>query len=622
MNLPVCPCIEPIEDLTDVIWNSLFNEPEEVFPSEDCPMIADDVLDGFDLEHEPVEIPFDVEVEEIIQSKEIHFNENETPRSPPPFIRCTRSSSRHTKIIPMESSYKPKKLVDTGDSVLEFNPNMRMNLLQWQQRQTITSQPIEKRLCVIRKSIAEYLNSDWSDENLEKCLLNIKSSPQFLLIAAIYETVEDNSDQDEINTEFTPPAPPLPHYQQKLILLIKKLTEINPQLPHKLIVHLEEKIFRLENFSAPIADLRNVSYFYSGLVDLFLDGDSTVVFYFIVKCIYFFGYKSIPMAFVLLKAFPSTLPKKSSLMKKYNKDIDYENMTGLQLSKIQMNVEWIDSLELTVMHLLTCIQQFRKKGHESNAMKDHELFSFLPRFYGFQLSFITAQKLFDVLVGRLESGRTDNLALSLVLLARRANPDFTLKTMLKGKLVPLLRGCVGVEHLEEEPKKTVRILLETISSILKPFTDEKEKSFKEVFPLIVSILSHTDDQKIQESCVAAILRLQRFIDNQREIFKIIQHHQQNSSARMNENLCHAIQTFIHRKKANFFKDSTWVCPDLLISGALWFRKFSKEMKICVKIKKICWNFKFWIFLSSQASDFIKLSVSWIFSPGLNAGRPR
>lgn len=551
--------LDPIQDLPDVIFGSLFpessNEAEE--EEEDCCRSSDDVLAGFDIEHDPIEIPTDCE-DKIIPASCPVFTDFDTPRSPPPFTMTSEIDD--PPVIPTEDTPKMKGFANV-DSILDFNPKIRLNILQWQQNHTITSKESDKRLCKMRKSIAKYLVAEWTDENLDICVAAIDPFNEFVLTVAIYETVEDNKWQKDVNTDFTPGAPPLPHYQQKLILLIKKLSDKNPLLPHRLIESLEEKLFRLDNSKVELDDLRNISYYYTSLVDLFFDGDHSMVFYFIIKCIYFYGYKAIPMVFVLIKAFPNALPKKSQLLKKYSKGIDWENMTGLELSKVHLDLDWMDSLDLTVMYVLTCIQQYRTK-HESKAIKNHELFNYVPKFYGFQLSFIGAQKLLELLLKRLEDGKLENMSLSLILLAKRTNKEFAVKTLLKGQLMPLLNkyvaqvtGCATTNFAPLQVSR-VCVLLETISSILKTFSEEKEKSFKEVFPMILGVLGRVQNQQIQEGCIKAILRLQRFIDNQKEVFEIICHHHDTYSARMSDSLRYAILTFIHRKKENVFKKPT------------------------------------------------------------------
>ncbi|CAH1718292.1 unnamed protein product [Chironomus riparius] len=533
--------ISPIADLTDLIWSSIFPEKEDDNDNESLP-VSDKVLDGYDVEHEPIEIPVIAE------------NGTESPY-PPPSLAIVTEVPYEPIEIPLDSVTSLKRNSAHG-KVLEFDAGVRMKLVTWQQNLQF-KQSDDKRLCKIRKSIHNYLNSDWTDENLERCLCEISSKRDQLLVEAIFETVEDNQWQKEINAEFTPPAPPLPRYQQKLILLISKLAEAHPKLPHQLVSDLEMKIFKCENSSAELDYLRNVSYYYTALIDLFFNGDPTIVFYFIIKCIYFYGFKAIPMIFVLIKAFPQTLPKKSVLLKKYSSNIDWEKMSGLEMSKIRLDIEWMDSLDLCVMYLLTNIQMYRRKGQEFKVIYEHEIFNYLPKMYGFPLTFIAAPKLLDVLIKRLEDGELKNLSMSLILLGKRMNKDFTVRMLLKGKLIPLLKKYVDESLATDKPDQKIIdkicLLIESISTILKPLTDEKEKLFNEVFPMTVNILGRTNNQKVQEYCIKAILRLQRFIENHKEIYEIIKQHYEERNS-FSESLRYAISTFVARKNESYFKE--------------------------------------------------------------------
>jgi hypothetical protein len=474
----------------------------------------------------------------------------ETPKSPPPFAKYENEDFEPFD-IPLETS--SQLALSLSENPLAYHTNIRQNLVQWQQRHAVNSKVSDKVLCKIRKAIKIYLDAEWNDENLKICLDELNKRNELLILEAIYETVEDNDWQRDINLEFTPPAPPLPRYQQKLIVLIKKLSESYKKLPQMLLEDLEMKLFRCENGKSELNYLRNIAYYYTSLIDLFFEENSSIAFFFIVKCIYFFSYKAIPMVFVVLKAFPQALPKKSALLKKHNTNIDWENMTGLELSKIRVDLEWVDSLDLTVIYLLTSIQMYRRK--DDNAIHEHELFNYVPKFYGFPLNFLAAPKLLEILMKRFEDGEFKNLTLSLILLAKRMNFDFTMRTLIKGKLLPTLFKLIKEisDEMKEKKVDQICILIDVISSILKALTEEKDKSFKEIFPLIVNALGRADKiQKIQECCIRAILRLQRFIDNHKEIYDILEKHYERRHS-FSESLRLSIVTFIHRKNEIYFK---------------------------------------------------------------------
>ncbi|KAG5682811.1 hypothetical protein PVAND_012137 [Polypedilum vanderplanki] len=535
--------VSPILEFEDFMWSTIFPSNDNKINEEESPIEDEHVLHGYRIEHEPINIPI-----------EFCYSPDE-----PPYISTSSITPYQPRIIPLENTIR-RNLDTTHKDVIAYNQKTRSKLVLWQQEHKITSKNNDKLLCKMRKIIKCYLDSEWTIENLEICVNGLQNRNETILIEAIYETVEDNLWDKEINSDFTPPAPPLPRFQQKLILLISKLTEINSRLPHLLIADLELKLFKFEESSSASLDhLRNLAYYYTALVDLFFEGNSTMAFYFIVKCMYFFGHKAIVMAFVIIKAFPLTLPKKSLLLKKYNDSVELENLTGLELSKFRIELEWVDSLDLCVMYLLTNIQMYRKKDEEFKIIYEHELFNYVPKFYGFALNFISAQKLITILMNRIENGELTNLSMALILLGKRMNSDSTIKILLKEHLMPLLYKYINEDinnsdNIEQAKIDKICLLIEAISSILKPLGEEKGgKIFEEVFPLIINIHSRSSRQQIQECCIKAILRLQRFIKNHKEIYEIIKHRYENGEP-FSETLSHAISTFIHRKKQVYFKN--------------------------------------------------------------------
>ncbi|CAO1414030.1 unnamed protein product [Diamesa hyperborea] len=568
VNIP--QIIEPIEELPDVIWSCLFPKSDTCEMFDESPRSPVNILEDFDFDYETIEVPIerlnqsikevkceedeDMEVEQILEKEVKFYSDNETPQSPPPFIQKGVNPSFEPPNIPLEQEFSRTKLQSSMvEAVLEFNPQLRSQFFQNQKELNITDKCNEKRLCKIRKSLKIYLEAPWTTESLEECLLTVGDYTEMeeLLTEAIWETVDDQKDYPEVNADFTTPAPALPQYLQRIILLISKLTEMNWNLPKKLLADLEEKVFKLDNAKMEVRELTNITYYYSALMDLFFDGDGSMIFHYIVKSLYYYGYKAIPMTHVLIKAFPSVLPKKSLILKKYLRDVDWENVSPIEVSKMELDLEQVDSLDITVMHMLTNIKMYNIKKHPSYEIRDHELFKYLPKYYGFSLNFITAPKLLEFLMKRLKNNQLQNLSFSFILLARRMNSQFALNTMLKTQLIPLLREYFEKYLVTKAHEEEINLLIETISVILKPHSDEKDKSFVDIFSMIINILSRSGNHSIEESCIKALLRLQRLNSNPKDIYKIIK--QWNPLQKISQSLQLMIRTFVHRKNGNFFQ---------------------------------------------------------------------
>ena len=566
--------IEPIEDLPDVIWSCLF--PKQVTCEMYCesPCSPVNILEDFDFDYETIKVPSenskeiikaavsekdeDMEVECILENLVKVYSDKETPQSPPPFIQKKINPLHEPKKIPLEQEFCKTKLQSSTNSiseaVLKFNPQVRSQFFLNKKEPNTIGKCNEKRLCKIRKSLKLYLEAPWTNEILDECLMIVSDYIEMeeLLTEAIWETVDDQKEYFDVNADFTTPAPALPQYLQKIILLINKLAGVNLNLPKSLLDDLEEKVFKLDNSKMELNQLTNITYYYSALMDLFFDGDCSMIFHYIVKSFYYYGYKAVPMTHVLIKAFPSVLPKKSLILKKYLRDVDWDSISLLEVSKMELDYEQLDSLELTVMFMLTHFQQYNIKKHPSYEIRDHELFKYLPKYYGFSLNFMTPQKLLEFLMKRLRNNQLQNLSFSFILLARRMNVQFALHTMLKRQLIPLLIEYYDIFLVSNGFEEEIKLMIETISVILKPHSDEKDKSFVEIFSLIINILSRCANHSIQESCIKALLRLQRLNNNPKDIYKIIK--QWNPSQEISQSLQLMIKTFVHRKNCNFFKN--------------------------------------------------------------------
>lgn len=540
---PLPDLLLQIDDLSDTIWNEIFPSKissetgDDVF---DSPMSPPNILEDYDFENDVLEIPMNMEIQ---------YTENDTPKSPEPFV-----NHQFQNPIEIPADFQIPTTKNDFNCIMKYDNEKRSKLLNWQTKHSSLSRESKKVISEMEKSIETYIEAEWTSENTEECLRVLTQQQHVLVSKTIYNIVVKFQHDREICIEFTPPAPPLPRYLQKLVLLIQKLSEKHPSLPKQLIEELEENIFKCQNIrdkKFECEDLRNFAYYYSSLVDLFYDGNTSMVFYFIVKSIYYFEQKAIPMIFVLIKAFPHCLVKKSLLLQKTSPQIDWENMSGLEVSRVQLNNEVVDSLDLTVMFILTYPQIYAK----FNNIQNHELFNYLPKFYGFYSGHMSPQKLMSILLKRLEDGRFENLSLSFILFAKIMPPMYTVETLIKSNLYPFLSKLSQLEHLDPTQVSQACILMEAITSILKCYAKEKEGSIKIIITKVIEIYGrYNQHSKIRETCMKSVLRLQKFCGNHKEIYSMLKQHVEGNKNCMSENLYSTIETFIYRRRRNYFLD--------------------------------------------------------------------
>ena len=378
------------EDIDELLLSEILNQLE--FESPQSPT---EFLHEVDFTHEPITIPLSSEDDEVaeifsVPPKKLELgNIESSPQSP--FPEHPSLKYEQPKEIPSEdlSNFAGASNEKINDLVLNFDPKIRATILKSHKQILVKNE--DKKLCKLRKSIKVFLDEEWTSETTQTCFDCLSKNPkEHLLSLALLETVDDHG-LDEISYEFTPPAPPLPKYQQKLILLVKKLKPLIPGLARKLLDGLEQRLFSFDAGQLDLDTLSNYSYLYAALVDLFLSGDHSILFHFIYKSIYFHGYKALQMAFVVLKSCPLTLPKKSYFLEGGDTILKFEE---------------IDPLVLTVMQILSNTESYHDKKHESYAMKDHEMFRYFPRHYGFPLNFLKSEQILKLLVGHIQVNKT------------------------------------------------------------------------------------------------------------------------------------------------------------------------------------------------------------------------
>lgn len=543
---PLPDLLGEIDDLSDTIWNELF---PKIIPTEEA---SDDADGDYESPASPenilAEYDFDNDILEIPMEAEVHFTENDTPKSPEPFVNQQCCEQDPTE-IPFDTQIPPAAS-SVSECFMKYDDEKRMRLLTWQIKHTQLSKTSKQLVGELEGAIETYLEAEWTSESTEACVrVLLAAQPQALISKTIFNIVKKFKHDREICMEYTPPAPPLPRYLQKLILLVEKLSKSLRTLPKRLVEELEENIFLCQKASVSkleCDDMRNFAYYYSSLVDLFYEGDTSMVFYFIVKSIYFFGQRALPMIFVLIKSFPHCLVKKSLLLRKTCPQIDWDNMSGIEVSRVQLNNDDVDSLDLTVMFILTFPPLYARFGEYGK----HELFNYLPKFYGFYLGQMGPAKLLSTLLARLEMGRLENLSLSLILFGRIMEPVYTIENLVKSNLYPLLSKLSQLDRLEVGQIGQICVLIEVITAILKCFTAEKERSIKVIVPKIIEIYQRfRQHRRIREGCIKSLLRLQRMCGaHHKDIMAMLKTHVENDKSCISEDLYATIETFIYRKK--------------------------------------------------------------------------
>lgn len=434
-----------------------------------------------------------------------------------------------TKVIPLERIISTKnknfnnKNVDVKlDSILgrvlkklDFNKNRKTN------EKSINSN-ISKQ---IQNFIKIYLNSEWNSANIFLCYSNIMKFSNYPneIIFNILNLIETSTDTN-LDKTATPPAPPLPIIHQRIILLVKHISESLNGFLTNLITELDVRLFSLKTKKNTIFTLMNLTYLYIGLIELIPEGSSKAR-YFIYKSLYFYTNTSIPMIYAILRTFKNVLPKKSF----YDKSDKIVNT----IVTILMNKNYNRS-------------EFAKPG-ESLFMKQ-EMFYTLTKHYEYNFNELKIDDLLNYLINEIKTNNVEDTAESLMLLGKHQGYNWATKNIVQSNLSSMLNEYIELMSTTDENDDKIITCLAVISSIQK--TAPIDEDVTQILQIFFVVLQTAKRQKIQEAAVEALLKMSRF--GMVDIFHRIS--KWNPNFKINQRLYFMLKTFVSRKHSNFWKN--------------------------------------------------------------------
>jgi hypothetical protein len=535
--------IEPISDFDDDIFESLESslpDVDEIFESPESPL--SDVADIFESPESPLpDVVDDIAPLEIPLDR--LYDSNESPCSPGPAKSEEEDESVQPPIIiPLDhislvgcaedASSGFGKLFDSTSAVADvlrnYDVRKRRAIVNRDQKETESD---TKAIYNHRVTVEEYLESEWTSEAVHLCCAKLSRNgvKLKLLVASLLEIVEDNSGE-EVNVLLTPPAPPIPLTQQKLLLLVRTLSAYHQKSFEKIVLfELDRKLFSLKTDTNNSMDKKlervlTLTHFYIGMLDM-TSSEVSLARIFVYKALYYHGFMAIPMIYQLLQVFPHVLPRKSNT--------EYDNS---------------DPVISTLQTLLMSPANYAETNCAINsAYKKRNLLSLLQKYYGYTLGHPTQEELIQNLLGKLAAGKLENLDYCLVLLAKRNGHEWALQKLVHPHLYPALNELLSVADTTPEVEAKLVLLIGTISSILKTSCKTQDKT--QFLQLFTNILETSQRPAVQEAAIESLLKFQRF--GCVEVFKRLQSW---TPCEPPSQRCRTMMaTFIHRRDFGFWK---------------------------------------------------------------------
>ncbi|XP_058123695.1 uncharacterized protein LOC131294459 [Anopheles ziemanni] len=529
----------------------------------------------------------------------------DSPMSPPahetgidtPIISTTSSTSTSESVYCLDSPLSPPPAaspvdIDTSVPPPRVIPLDHVHLHHCKQQargpldQAIECYKIERRSEVVNahagrlnaeeqssmqqltEAFKRYVKSPWTEAAVAEAVGKVVAISQDgrMIARGLLETSLSHHGDLLVNLECSPPAPPIPVTQQKLVLLVRHLT---PHLTHEpfdrvMMRELDRRVFQLkaaESSGVPmLPGLIALTFLYIGLED---SKPPTVVPWhrtysvrlYLFKCLYYFGYKCLPLVYYVLRAFPFALPKKGSP--------NYDNADAMisTIRTILMNTNYNESANGGGGG------GGGGGGNDLGLYKKRELFALLTYHYGYQPGSPTYDELVVNLIEKIRANRLRNVPHALILVAKRKGYEWARQNIIQKRLYPLLNDYLKLLDLMNSSGGTAAVpatagcpadlaglderivaCIFTISSIMKTHPPQEDVSgVMQIFTTIVQLAR--GNQKIQEEAIAGLLKFSRF--GHADIFERIRHWQPTYP--VSDRVRLMLATLVHRKNLPFWK---------------------------------------------------------------------
>lgn len=458
------------------------------------------------------------------------YDEFESPASPPQFNE-EPTSYQEPLIIPIA----PKTLHSSVVKDILANFDKRKRLAVSQRKYKLPTTAEEQILTTTRCRIEKYLLSEWDVETIEACCNDLSHARPGILSKCFVEVVMSTKNEN-LSSEFTPPAPALPKTHQKITVLIKRIGRLVNGFEDLVLFQLEKTMFVLTEEKLSIAEAMNLTHLFIALTDCMDEEAKSSCVLFAYKCLYYFAIKSIPMVHSVLMAYPTILPQFPKFQESDNVTEFFRNTTNILQAT------------LAIVLINTNLSESNVDGKCSSGLKKRELSTILRSYYNFSCMHPTVDDFVDILVNHLTNGSNlDDISYSLILLAKR-NGTVWADDMIQRKLLPQLNRFLQTISNGTENDERIKILVSAISSIVKTYPTIRDISnYQQIF---YKILDATTRQTIQEEAVMALLRTSRF--GMVNVYKRISDWQpRNAVSRQ----CYAmLNTFLYRQNLSYWQN--------------------------------------------------------------------
>ncbi|XP_011642483.1 uncharacterized protein LOC105430562 [Pogonomyrmex barbatus] len=326
----------------------------------------------------------------------------------------------------------------------------------------------------VKIQLQKLVNSTWEDSIFDDVIQKLGNTCGPRIIAkCIVNFLLDNVDDDEpLDRSFTPPAPMMTTFEQKLIVLLLDLEVLKPTVIYFMQAAIEYHLFRLNNTVK--TQVNSLTRIYVILARIQKDREKIRMM--CCNALYSMGLKSMNVLYTALTCWPEVLP----------------------------NAETNNGILPKCVAFLIGTKHFEYVSNDviSSAKKLNTLKSLISRYHKYNYTEQTINDIIKELMTILKVKRIDGLDTAIILIAKRKGPDWTYKNIIKSVLLPMI---IKYEH------PCIYSAFSLLGRLLRafPLTDENNivKDISEQLRDLIQSGQGSYDQ--QEGIISALISLSR-----------------------------------------------------------------------------------------------------------------
>lgn len=326
----------------------------------------------------------------------------------------------------------------------------------------------------VKKQLHRLINNTWENSIHEDILEKLGSTcgPRVIAKCILEFLMEEVNHSDDLDKSFTPPAPPMTTFEQKIVTLLIDLEVLKPMVIYFVLAAIEYHLFRLN--SDVQAEVDSFTRIYVVLSRIQKDRERVRMM--CCNALYCMGLKSIRVLYTILTSWTEVLPNAEET----NKGILPKCISFLISSQIISN---------------------SSESKRSLFQKLYTLKSLLRRYYNYTFTQETIDILNEVMTA-LKAERTDGLDTAIILLAKREGSSWTYKNIIQSALLPMI--------LKNEHPCTYSAFA-LLGRLLRAFpSQDEDNTVQEIGEQLRDLMqSGEGSHDQQEGVVSALLSLSR-----------------------------------------------------------------------------------------------------------------